>query len=142
MNLTGWIQAGDYSSTELGAVSFEHAAQALLSFPWGERLREFTERVLRKEHACPPGVGFNSGEKDAFHVYAVALEEWQLYLSLSRPGRILGLFPRPSQTLHMEIKTLEQAVELLRLFFDRKNEQLAAEAKKHLSREAVLANLG
>jgi hypothetical protein len=32
MKITGWIQASDYSSTELGAVSFEHAAHAVL-FP-------------------------------------------------------------------------------------------------------------
>jgi hypothetical protein len=70
MNVTGWIQAGDYSSTELGAVSFEQAVHAVLSFPWAQRVDEFTERVLRKEDACPPGVGFNAEEDNVFHVYA------------------------------------------------------------------------
>lgn len=142
MNVTGWIQASDYSSTELGAVSLEEASHAVLSFPWAQRLHEFTERVLRKEDACPPGVGFNSEEKNVFHVYAVALDEWQVYLDLSRPGKILGLFRRPSKPLYIEVKALRQAVELLRLFFDRENEQLVTEATKYPSREAVVAMLG
>jgi hypothetical protein len=142
MSTAGWIQTSDYSSTELGTVSFEQAAHAILSFPWAERLREFTERVLRKEDACPPGVGFNSEEEDCFHVYAVAHDEWQLYVSLSRPRKILGLFRQPSKLLYMEVKTLEHAVELLRLFFDRERERLATEAEKHPSREAISPRLG
>ena len=143
MKVTGWIQASDYSSTDLGAVSFEQAARVVLSSPWAQRLHEFTERVLRKEDACPPGVGFNSEEeKDAFHVYAVALDEWQLYVSLSRPEKILGLFRKPSKTLYLKVEALKQAVELLRLFFDRENERLATEAAKYPSREAVLPTLG
>ena len=142
MKITGWIQASDYSATELGAVSFEQAAHAILSFAWAERLHEHAERVLRKEDACPPGVGFNSEEKNTFHVYAVALDEWQVYVSFFRPGNVLGLFRKPSSTLHIEEKALNQAMELLRLFFDRENEQLATEAAKYRSREAVLPWLG
>jgi hypothetical protein len=140
--ITGWTQTSDYSSTELGAVSFEQAAQAVLSFPWADRLHEYAERVLHKEDACPPGVGFNSEEKDCFHVYSVVVDEWQLYLSLSRPGKILGIFRKPSKTLYAEVKTLNRAVELLRLFFDRDFAQLAAEAGKHPASEAVTPVLG
>jgi hypothetical protein len=142
MNITGWTQSSDYSSTELGAVSCEQATHAVLSFPWAERLHEFAERVLRKEDACAPGVGFNSEENDVLHVYAVAMDEWQVHLSLSRPRKVLGLFRMPAKALDTEIKKLETAVELLRLFFDREYERLAAEANRHPSREAVLPRLG
>lgn len=142
MKITGWIQTSDFSSTELGEVSFEQAAQAVQSFPWAECLHEYVERVLHKEDACPPGVGFNSEAKEIFHVYAVAIGEWELHLSLSRPGKIPGVFRKPSKVLYSEVKTLDKAVELLRLFFERELERLVAEAAKYPSCEVVRPILG
>jgi len=142
MNTTGWIQASDYSSIKLGEVSFEQAAHAVRTFPWDQRLQEFTELVLRKADACPPGVGFNAGKHNCFHVYAVALNEWRLYLRLSRPAKFLGLFRKPLTTLYSEVRSIEQVVELLRLFFAGDVGRLATEAAKYPSREAVRPRLG
>jgi hypothetical protein len=142
MDISGWTQTSDYESTELGNVTFEQAANSVAAFPWAEHLHKFAERVLRMEAACPPGVGFNSAEKNTFHVYAVAMDEWQLYLRLSLAKKLLGLFTMPAKEFHAEVKTLEDAVELLRLFFDGENDRLATEANMHPSREAVLPHLG
>ncbi len=142
MNIVGWTQISDYSSTELGVVSLEQAAEAVRSFPWDQRLHEFAERVLRKEDACAPGVGFNADDQSCFHVYAVAINEWQLYLSLTRPEKFLGLFRKPAKTLNAEVRTLDHAVELLQLFYNRQMKQLEAEVQKNPSREAVRPLLG
>ena len=136
MNIRGWTQTCDFTSKELGTVSLEEAAEAIRSFPWEQEFQAFADRLLGKEDACPPGIGFNSPDDSfMFHLAAFEKDEWELTLSLPRPrsDKFLGIFRKRDYELNIPIHSVDESLGLLKLFFEGNVDQLLTEAKNRSS---------
>jgi hypothetical protein len=134
MNITAWRQSPDYSTDDAGEVTLQQGEEIIRSFPWAEQLRVFVDELSQGKDVCAPGVGFCSDNvNETFHLYVQDDDSWRLHLSLTRPGKFLGIFPKPNRDLDVDVESMEKGCSLLRLFHADDRTELIVEAERNRS---------
>lgn len=145
-----WILAPDYTSCEIGEVS-RSEIEKLWGSRWAQKcIRDVSEQVAidrfspkpreKKHDFCPPQLGFEN--EDAVLVvspsvdvkpailYGAPLQDfdtWTVYLNVKRGTRFLGIAPFDYR--FETVVSQEEALELVRLFFDYSPKDLPTRAK-------------
>ncbi len=146
-----WVQVPDYTSFDIGEVSREEVERI-----WGARWAQkcirdvadevaearFSPKPKRKEDEfCSPQLIFESGDatlavspfvdvKPAV-LYGAPLEDfssWTVFLHVRRGRRLFGVFP--VDYLFETVVSQAEALDLVRLFYDLKPEELVPRAKR------------
>lgn len=145
-----WIQVPDYTSYEIGEVS-RSEIDKLWGSRWAQKcIRDAAEQVAiarfsplpKKEYHdfCPPQLGFENGDamiavsplldiRQAI-LYSAPLQDftsWTVYVNVKRGRKLFGILPI-DYTFEIVVSQ-EEALELIRVFFDHKAEEVVARSK-------------
>lgn len=142
---TAWIQVPDYTSFDIGTVSWEEIHR-LWGSRWAQKcIRDTAEQVAiarfspfpreKTEDFCSPQLGFENGnatlavspfvDVKPVILYGSPLQDfvsWTVYLNVRGGRRLFGVIPMDYQ--FEIVVSQEEALDLVRLFYDYGPEEL------------------
>ncbi len=151
-----WIQVPDYTSFDIGTVSWDEISR-LWGSRWAQKcIRDTAEQVAiarfspfpreKTETFCSPQLGFENAEATLAIspwvdvrpsiLYGAPLQDfstWTVYLQVKKGSRLFGVIP-VDYRFEMVVSQ-EEALELVRLFFDYTPQELVGHARQW--REAI-----